>query len=252
MGKKLKRKKRGVATDTEAIYNRGMQLYLEEENYVAALKYLFKAAKAGYKKAYGEIGIILYREKNEADKAEVWFRKAEKANLLFPVAGYEYGMLFYLEKGDIKTSLKYLLQSAKQGCELAYGQIGIILYLEKNKINEAIEWFKKAEAANCLFAPAAYYFGLLLYLEKGERSKSLEYFQKAAREGYDLAYGELGSVLYLEKAEIDEAEKWFKKAEQAGCLHAPHAYDYGMLLIEERGDIERGNRYLNKAAEDGY
>jgi len=46
-----------------------MQLYLEEENYIAALKYLFRAAKAGYKKAYGEIGIILYREKNETDKA---------------------------------------------------------------------------------------------------------------------------------------------------------------------------------------
>ena len=52
-------------------------------------------------------------------------------------------MLFYLEKGDIKTSLKYLLQSAKQGCELAYGQIGIILYLEKNKINEAVNGSKK-------------------------------------------------------------------------------------------------------------
>ena len=252
MGKKRKRKKRSKGTDFKAIYNRGMQLYLEEENYVAGLKYLFRAAKAGYKKAYGEIGIILYREKNEADKAEEWFKKAEKADSLFPDAAYEYGMLFYLEKGDIKTSLKYLLQSAKQGCELAYGQIGIILYLEKNMINEAVEWFKKAEEANCLLAPAAYYFGLLLYLEKGERSQSLEYFQKAAREGYDLAYGELGSVLYLEKNEIDEAEKWFKKAEEAGCLHAPHAYDYGMLLIEERGDIERGNRYLDKAAEDGY
>ena len=252
MRKKRKKKKRSIATDGKAIYQRAMQLYLEEENYVAGLKYLFRAAKAGYKKAYGEIRIILYREKNEADKAEEWFKKAEKADSLFPDAAYEYGMLFYLEKGDIKTSLKYLLQSAKQGCELAYGQIGIILYLEKNMINEAVEWFKKAEEANCLLAPAAYYFGLLLYLEKGERSQSLDYFQKAAREGYDLAYGELGSVLYLEKAEIDEAEKWFKKAEQAGCLHAPHAYDYGMLLIEERGDIERGNRYLDKAAEDGY
>ena len=127
MGKKRKRKKRSIATDVKAIYQRGMQLYLEEENYIAALKYLFRAAKAGYKKAYGEIGIILYREKNEADKAEVWFRKAEKAKSLFSVAAYEYGMLFYLEKGDIITSLKYLLQSAKQGCELAYGQIGIIL-----------------------------------------------------------------------------------------------------------------------------
>jgi hypothetical protein len=61
------------------------------------------------------------------------------------------GQDFYLEKEDIKTSLKYLLQSAKQRCELAYGDIGTILYLEKNEINEAIEWFKKAEESNCLF-----------------------------------------------------------------------------------------------------
>ena len=64
MGKKRKRKKRGNSSDVKAVYNRGMQLYLEEENYDAGLKYLYKAAKAGYKKAYGEIGIILHREKN--------------------------------------------------------------------------------------------------------------------------------------------------------------------------------------------
>ena len=253
MGKlKRKRKKSGKGTDFKAIYNRGMQLYLEEENYVAGLKYLYKAAKAGYKKAYGEIGIILHREKNEADEAEEWFKKAEKTDSLFPSAAYEYGMLIYFKKGDIESCLNYLFQSAKQGCELAYGDIGTILYLEKNEINEALEWFKKAEEADCLFAPAAYYYGLLLVVEKGEWSQSLKYLQKAAREGYEMAYGELGSVLYLEKNEVDEAEKWFKKAEEAGCLHAPHAYDYGMLLIEERGDIERGNRYLDKAAEDGY
>jgi tetratricopeptide (TPR) repeat protein len=148
--------------------------------------------------------------------------------------------------------LNYLFQSAKQRCELACGDIGTILYLEKNEINEALKWFKKAGEADCLFAPAAYYYGLLLVVEKGEWSQSLKYLQKAAREGYEMAYGELGSVLYLEKAEVDEAEKWFKKAEKAGCLHAPHAYDYGMLLIEERGDIEGGTRYLDKAAEDGY
>ncbi len=39
MGKlKRKRKKRSNVTDFKAIYNRGMQLYLEEENYVAGLK----------------------------------------------------------------------------------------------------------------------------------------------------------------------------------------------------------------------
>ena len=252
MGKEQKRKKRSNVADLKAIYNRGMQFYLKEENYDAGLKYLYKAAKAGYKEAYGEIGIILYREKDRADEAEEWFKKAEETESLSPSAAYEYGMLIYFEKGDIESSLNYLFQSAKQGCELAYGDIGTILYLEKNEINEALKWFKKAEEADCLFAPAAYYYGLLLVVEKGEWSQSLKYLQKAAREGYEMAYGELGSVLYLEKADIDEAEKWFKKAEEANSLHAPHAYNYGMLLIEERGDIERGNRYLDKAAEDGY
>jgi len=71
-------------------------------------------------------------------------------------------------------------------------------------------------------------------------------------EGFELAYGELGSLLYQEKIDIDEAERWFKKAEEAGCLSAPDAYEYGMLLIEERGETERGKRYLDKAADDGY
>ena len=133
MGKKRKRKKRSIVPNATDIYKRGMELYLEEEDFVAGLKYLFRAAKAGFKKAYGEIGIILYREKNELGKAEEWFKKAEKTDSLFPEAAYEYGMLFYLEKGDCNTGLKYLLQSVKQGCELAYGDIGSILYLEKTR-----------------------------------------------------------------------------------------------------------------------
>ncbi len=67
-----------------------------------------------------------------------------------------------------------------------------------------------------------------------------------------MAFGQLGSVLYLEKGEVDEAEECFKKAEKADALLASYAYDYGMLLIEERGDTERGNLYLDKAAQDGY
>ena len=58
MGKKRKRKKRSIVTNVTDIYKRGMELYLEEEDFVAGLKYLLRAAKAGYKKAYGEIGIL--------------------------------------------------------------------------------------------------------------------------------------------------------------------------------------------------
>ena len=61
-------KKRSIVTNVTAIYKRGMELYLEEDNFVAGFKYLLSAAKAGYKPAYGEIGLILYREKNETDK----------------------------------------------------------------------------------------------------------------------------------------------------------------------------------------
>jgi tetratricopeptide (TPR) repeat protein len=61
-----------------------------------------------------------------------------------------------------------------------------------------------------------------------------------------------GLQLYLEKNKINEAVEWFKKAQESNGLFAPAAYYYGVLLIEERGDIERGNRYLDKAAEDGY
>jgi TPR repeat protein len=227
-------------------------LYLEKDDPNTALKYFMKAVKAGYTKAYGEIGIILHREKNEPDKAEEWFIKAERSDSLFPGAAYEYGMLHYLSKNDWETGMKYLLESANQGYELAYGDIGIITYLYKENIGEAEEWFRKAEVADCLLPPAAYYFGLLLFIEKGNWSDSLKYFQKSAEEGFDLAYGQLGTILYLEKLDFDEAERWFEKAEKAGCLDAPQAHDYGMLLIEERGEIERGNKYLKMAEEDGY
>lgn len=161
-------------------------------------------------------------------------------------------MLHYLEKHDWETGLKYLLQSANQGYELAYGDIGIITYLEKETIDEAEEWFTKAESADCLSAPAAYYFGLLLFIYKGAWPESMKYFEKSAKEGFKLAYGQLGTILYLENSDIDDAERWFEKAEKAGCLDAPQAHDYGMLLIEERGQVERGTKYLKMAEEQGY
>ena len=252
MKKKQKRKGTIKQSSATAAYKRGMDLYLQNNNPTSALKYLLKAAKAGYRKAYGEIGIILNREKNEPDKAEEWFIKAEQTDSLFPAATYEYGMLFYLEKDDWETGLKYLLQSANQGYELAYGDIGIITYLYKEMIDEAEKWFRKAEASDCLLAPAAYYYGLLLIIDKENWADSLKYFQKSAEEGFELAYGQFGTILYLEKLDFDEAERWFEKAEKAGCLDAPQAHDYGMLLIEERGDTEKGNKYLKLAEEDGY
>ena len=252
MKKKQKRKRASKQSSAVAAYKRGMHLYLKKNDPTTALKYLMKAAKAGYKRTYGEIGIILHREKNEPVQAEEWFIKAERSDYLFPGAQYEYGMLHYLSKNDWETGLKYMLESANQGYELSYGDIGIITYLYKENIDEAEEWFRKAEAEDCLFAPAAYYFGLLLWMDKENWIDSFKYFQKSAEEGFEPAYGQYGTVLYLEKLDIDEAERWFEKAEEAGCLDAPQAHEYGMLLIEERGEIEKGEKYLKVAEDDGY
>ena len=251
---KMKQNRKGIShqSSAAAAYKKGMDLYLQEKDPTSALKYLLKAAKGGYAKSYGEIGIILHREKNEPAEAEKWFIKAERLDSLFPAARYEYGMLHYLSKDDWETGLKYLLESAYQGFELAYGDIGSITYIYKENIDEAEEWFKKAEQSEWLLAPAAYNYGVLLWLGKDNWEGSFKYLQKSAEEGFEPAYGQLGTIFYLEKLDIDEAERWFEKADAAGCLDAPQAHDYGMLLIEEKGEIERGTKYLKMAEEDGY
>ncbi len=62
--------------------------------------FFFRLAKDCYYKAYGEIGVIMYREKHDVEKAEKWFVKAEKVGELLEEATFEYGMLHYLEKDD--------------------------------------------------------------------------------------------------------------------------------------------------------
>jgi len=110
---------------------------------------------------------------------------------------------------------------------------------------------KRKGATKQSSAAAAYKRGEYLYYEKGDPDTALKYFIKAAKAGYTKAYGEIGIILHRENNEPDEAEEWFI-AEEAGCLDAPQAHDYGMLLIEERGEIEKGKKYLKMAEEGGY
>jgi hypothetical protein len=45
---------------------------------------------------------------------------------------------------------------------------------------------------------------------------------------------------------------YFKKADETDFLTAPHAHNYGELLIKERNETEKGKRYLDLAEADGY
>ncbi len=250
---KLKRKfKRANLHKNDALYEHALDLYLDENKPDEALRILSKLAKAHYKRAYGEIGVILYRERHDVEKAQEWFLKAEKKGALLKEANYEYGMLHYLENGDWESGLKYLLRAAEQGYELAYGDIGAIFYLYESNIDQAERWFEKAVDAEALLAPAACYYGQLLKFEKDEWERSKKYFKQSAEEGFEPAYEEYASILYLDKIDVDEAEIYFKKADAADCLTAPHAHNYGELLIKERKEFEKGKRYLDLAEADGY
>ncbi len=89
-------------------------------------------------------------------------------------------------------------------------------------------------------------------LERDNWEKSEKLFKQSAEEGFEPAYAEYASILYLNKIDIDEAEAYFKKAEENNCLPAPHAYNYGQLLIKERNKVEKGNKFLDIAESDGY
>jgi uncharacterized protein len=236
----------------DALYDKAIDLYLDKNKSDKALRILLKLAKNGYDKAFGEIGVIVYREKHDVNNAEEWFEKAEKAGTLFEEAIYEYGMLHYLGKNDWKTGLSYLFKAAEKGYELTYGDIGTILYLYKSDINGAEKWFKKAEKTGYLLAPAAFYYGQLLMIERNEWDQCKKYFKQSAEEDFYLAYAEYASILYLDKIDMDKAETYFKKAEERNCLSAPHAYNYGEFLIQEKNEIKLGNKYLDLAEADGY
>ena len=240
-----KKYKRTFFRNKTARYEQALNLYLNEDKPDEALEIFLKLAKKGYKKAYGEIGVIMYRENHQPDIAEEWFIKAEKAGVLFEEASYEYGMLHYLEKNDWKTGFSYFFKAAEKGYGLAYGDIGVILYLYRSDFDGAESWFQKAEKYESLLAPAAYYYGQLLMSERHEFDKSKKYFKQSAEECFDLA-------LDLDKIDVDEAEAYFKKAVEVDWLPAPHAYNYGKLLIEERNEVERGNKYLDLAKSERY
>ncbi len=165
---------------------------------------------------------------------------------------FEQALDLYLNKNQHDEALRILFKLAKAGYEKAFGEIGIIIYREKHDVKIAEEWFKKAEQEDVLLAPAAFYYGELLFIERSEWEKSKKYFKRSAEEGFEPAFAEYASILYLDKIDVDKAEVFFKMAEKANFLSAPHAHNYGELLIKERNEVERGNRYLDMAAADGY
>ena len=61
----FKHKLNTFSVNNDALYEKAIDLYLVKNKPDKALQILLKLAKKGYEKAYGEIGVIIYREKND-------------------------------------------------------------------------------------------------------------------------------------------------------------------------------------------
>lgn len=105
--KQIQLKKRADSGDVEAMYEQAEFLYLETPDYETALKYLFIAASKGYELSFGDIGMILYRQKNDVGGAEKWFKNAIKSNCIIAPVAYEYGMMIYYQKNDTENAEKW-------------------------------------------------------------------------------------------------------------------------------------------------
>ena len=91
-----------------------------------------------------------------------------------------------------------------------------------------------------------------IYIATSDFETGLKYLLKAASKGYELSFGDIGVLLYNHKHDIAGAEKWFKKAEEANCIIAPVAYEYGMFIYFEKDDDDKALKYLYLAAKKKY
>jgi len=106
----------------------GSLLYLDRNDIIAGEKYLRFSAENDYEPAYGDLAIILYREKNEVDEAEYWFKKSVEADCLTPPVAYEYGLLLIEARKNKKEGLHFLRLAAEEGYEIA--EEDLLLYEE--------------------------------------------------------------------------------------------------------------------------
>ena len=75
----MSRKFKKTLSRNNALYEQAVDLYLNENKPDEALHILLKHSKAGFNKAFGEIGVIIYREKH------VW-KKQKKGNKYLDMA----------------------------------------------------------------------------------------------------------------------------------------------------------------------
>ncbi len=233
-----------------------------------AVKWYFKAANAGYKKAFFVIGSFYEQGINylpqDKKKALEWFKKTDTDDLFYKIGDFYYeNDRKYGFKDAKKIALTYYKKAAQKGNIDAPYKIGDLYnysFYDKDKnMKEALKWYKKAaDAGNktAMHTMGEYYVqdktrGKLLYFY-GEKDlqKGLEYFEKSCKAGniksmlilgFYYEYGDAGFV----KDEKKSLE-YYKKALETEPSNEEALYAMGRFYEHGKGGLSQDE---NKAME---
>ncbi|MDD3063871.1 MAG: tetratricopeptide repeat protein, partial [Massilibacteroides sp.] len=210
---------------TEALYDLG-RLYSDMHNFSEAIKYFAKSAELGDYFAIDRIADIY----------------ADNQNIMY----------------DLSATIKLITEAAEQGNIKAMKSLARLCYSQNNE-EEAFRWFEKIDkyfnrdhafemgeryyhgGSNWIvdqdYEKAVYWYSIAAESGNNEAitelaqcyrdgkgvkkdvNKALELFKKAASNGYELAYGWIGSLYdYGDLGpNYEEALKWYKKAVELGA-----------------------------------
>jgi tetratricopeptide (TPR) repeat protein len=175
----------------EALYEQGLYFLYEMEDAEVALELFLGAASAGYKPAYGEIGVISSSHKNDPDRAENWFKRISDITHFSLVALYEYGRLLYDVRDDWEAALPYFLAAANLGHEPANQYVAVIRYEYTGEIDEARKCFECAKVMGHLSGYPASSYADFLDLEMGDYEQAEYYRKKTKQDLHDLNLNKL-------------------------------------------------------------
>lgn len=253
-------------------YYRGRHV---KQNYKEAAQWWSKAAKQGYIKAIGNLGLCyqtghgveadslmamkLYtnsiKKGNEAllkQNAAV----AEKGNVFAQVyTGYCYQHGIGTAK-EAATAAKFYEMAAKKGSVDAQRELALIL-LNTKQPAKAYEWFKKAADQGSL--PATFYCGKLLMDGMGvkkDAQQGMIYMLKAADAGFPNAQYAAAQAYYQGNGVTKNAAQgfiWLVKAAHSGVSNAQ--YQLAKELVSGDGcdkNYDRATFWFGRAIQSGH
>lgn len=222
------------------------QMYLNGKGCKAdlekAVKYLELAYKGGNDMAACSLANIYVQNKDDPKKIDKAFKllhhSADKNNNV--QAQYNLAKL-YMERGDIKKSLKYFFSAAEKGNQFAQYKLGVY-FLENNEKEAGVKHLTDAAKQGNQYAQnrlGAY------YLENKEIEKGIKYLTDAANQNNSSAMYRLG-VYYLNSGETQKGIEFLLSAEKQENLFAKNKLG---LYFLKNDNVPKGIEYLNSVIE---